>query len=443
MARMEAPAQEKSLPHPHVPFNFLIGLLDGGFFGLGIGFGSFVAVIPLFLTGLTTSALLIGLAPAIHNVGWQFPQLFTAGWVSRARRYKPMMLWMTIHERIPFLGMAAVAWFMPQIGAQWALLLMFPLMVWQGVGGGLAGNAWQSMITKVIPEDLHGTFFGTQAAAFNGLAGVSAILAGILLERLPYPQNFALCFALAAAALGISFLFISQTRERESPVKPVQDSKAFWKSAQEVLRRDRNFSVFLGVRSLSQFASMAFSFYLIYAVLAYGMSAGLAGIMTGVLLIAQVAFSPLMGRLGDRWSHRGAMGIGALAAMLSALVAWRADSVTWFYLVFLLEAVAIVAIYTVPIALTVSFARQEEDRPLYIGLSHTLTAPATIVAPIVGGLIADAAGFHLTFLLSAACALLMAAALVFAMKEPHQGARDSNAKGKKDTKEAGVFMEQG
>ena len=68
----------------HLRFNFTLGLLDGGFFGLAMGFASFSAIIPLFVHHLTDLAVLIGLVPAIHNMGWQLPQLLTAGWLRRA-----------------------------------------------------------------------------------------------------------------------------------------------------------------------------------------------------------------------------------------------------------------------------------------------------------------------------------------------------------------------
>ena len=112
------------------------------------------------------------------------------------------------------------------------------------------------------------------------------------------------------------------------------------------------------------------------------------------------------------------MMVGALAATLSALLAWGANSPGWFYLIFLMESVAMIAIWTIPIALTVSFAKREEERPLYIGMSNTLSAPATILAPIFGGWLADAAGFRATFLLSAACGVAMAAALYFLIRDP-------------------------
>jgi len=52
---------------------------------------------------------------------------------------------------------------------------------------------------------------------------------------------------------------------------------------------------------------------------------------------------------------------------------------TGFYAVFFLEAIATVAIWTIPNALSVSFAKNVEERPLYIGLSNTLCAPVTIL----------------------------------------------------------------
>jgi MFS family permease len=402
----------------HLRFNFTIGLLDGGFFGLGMGFSSFSGIIPLFVHHLTDSALLIGLVPAIHNIGWQLPQLLMAASLSRVRHYKPLMLWMTIHERLPFLGLAFVALLVPLWPKPTILLLTFLMLVWQGFGAGLAANPWTSLVSKVIPRQLLGTFFGAQSAAFNGLAGLSAVIAGIILDRLAGPANFSLCFALTFVFMACSFLFLSMTREPQSLPQQEQRTSVVLGKSVVILKGDPNFRAFLGVRILSQFAGMAFAFYLIYAVQQYGMSDAAAGIMVAILLIGQVILGPVMGRLGDRWSHRGVMSFGAIGAALSAILAWKATSVQWFYAIFLLEAVAVVAIWTIPLALSVSFAHHDEDRPLYIGMSNTLPAPAAILAPVFGGWLADVAGYHVMFIVSAVCAVGMAAALWFVVRDP-------------------------
>jgi MFS family permease len=399
-------------------FNFTINLLDGGFFGFALGFASFFTVVPLFVTQMTDSALLIGLAAAIHDIGWQMPQLLTAGWVSRSKRLKPLTIWMTIHERIPFLGLAAVAWFLPKLGAQTALILTFILLIWQGFGGGFTANAWTSLMTKVMPVNLHGTFFGAQMAAFTGMEGLSAIAAGLILDRLDGPLDFTLCFLAASVSFLISLIFLSLNREPDGKPHPADMMPdGFWKESQRILKSNRNFVAFLVTRSISQFAAMAFSFYIVYIVWTFGISEAVAGLMTGVFLMSSIVANLVMGRMADRWGPRVVMIIGALAATLSALLAILAPSANWFYANFILTSLAIVAIWTISIPLTVQFGT-EEQRPYYIGLSSTFTAPATLLAPIIGGWLADTAGFQSTFMVSIASGLLMAAMLAFVVKDP-------------------------
>jgi hypothetical protein len=182
-------------------FNVIVNVIDGGFFGLALGFASFITVIPLFVSRMTDSSTLIGLIPAIHQVGWQLPQLFFAERVGRLTRYKPMVVALTIHERLPFLGLALVAFAVPVLGVNAALYITFALLIWQGIGGGITANPWQAMIAKIIPSDRRGTFYGFQAAMANLLASGSAVAAGVLLTRLEYPGNYALCFLIAVLAM--------------------------------------------------------------------------------------------------------------------------------------------------------------------------------------------------------------------------------------------------
>jgi len=70
-------------------------------------------------------------------------------------------------------------------------------------------------------------------------------------------------------------------------------------------------------------------------------------------------------------------------------------------------------------SMTVDFGN-EAERPIYIGLSQTLTAPATIIAPLIGGWIVDAAGFTPTFVISFVLAIGMFGILIFFVKDPRK-----------------------
>lgn len=405
----------KNLKH-----NVTVGLWDGGLFGMALGFASFGTILPLFVASMTDSAMLIGLVPAIHSAGWLLPQLFTASHVSRLRRYLRTVLLMTIHERIPFLGFAIVALLLPIIGVNAGLLLTFLLLVWQGLGGGFTANAWTSMISKIIPPESRGTFFGMQAGLANLFISGSAIAAGYLLNALASPWDFAVCFFIASIFFTLSWFALAATHEPEDNEKVIPEEKThFWDDAKKVLSRDTNFNWFLSARILSQFATMGFSFYIIYALREFGMTEVVAGYLTATLTISQTIANIGMGWIGDRIGHRTMLITGAVAAFLSAVLAWNAASIAWFYPIFLLTGMANVSIWTIGMTMTVDFG-SESERPIYIGLSQTLTAPATIIAPIVGGWIADSAGFIPTFSISIVLSLVMIGILVFLVKDPRK-----------------------
>jgi MFS family permease len=412
--------QVEQFTRRHLRHNVTVNLMDGGFFGLAIGFVSFSTILPLFVASMTDSATLIGLVPAIHAAGWLLPQLFTANYTSQLRRYKRTVLKLTVHERLPFLGFALVAFLLPRIGIEAGLIISFLLLIWQGLGGGFTANPWTSMISKIIPSDSRGTFFGTQAAVANLFISAAAVGAGYLLEWFDSPYDFMYCFLIASVFFTISWFALAMTREPADHDKVVEENPApVWHGAGTILKRDKNFNWFLAARILSQFATMGFAFYIVYALRRFEMSEVTAGYLTATLTIAQTVANAGMGWLGDRVGHRLMLIVGAASATLSSLLAWFAPSLAWFFPIFVLTGFANVSIWTNGMTMTVDFS-DEKERPFYIGLAQTLTAPATIVAPLIGGWIADTQGFVITFGLSSMLSVVMMSILIFLVKEPRK-----------------------
>jgi MFS family permease len=401
----------------NLPFNFVVNVIDGGFFGMGLGFASLTTVVPLFVSNLTDSAILIGLIPAIHVMGWQLPQIFTAQRVAQQKRYKPMVMFFTIHERLPFLGLALISWFIPNIGPKIALLLTFLMLVWQGLGGGFTANAWQNMIGKIIPRERWGVFFGFQSAAGNLLASIGAVIAGVVLENNNPTNGFSLCFLLAVGAFIISYVAISSTREEETlPATSVTERSLFWKDVRAIFWRDGNFRWFVAVRILAQLGTVGFAFYTVYVVRFYGVDEATAGILTGILMIFQTLFNPIMGWLGDRWSHRGVMAVGLIAAAVSSILAWWSPSVGWFYPAYALAGIAYVATWTIAMAMTLEFG-QGHEKPAYVGMANTLVAPTAFIIPLLSGWLADAVGYKATFIVTAAGAVLSVLVVSFILRD--------------------------
>lgn len=382
----------------HLKHNYIVNLLDGGFFGFGMGITSFAAVLPLFVSTMTDSAILIGLIPAIHNVGWQLPQLFTARQIAGLPLLKPLVLRNTIQERLPFFALAIVAWFFAFKYPPLGLALTYIILIWQGLGAGITANAWQNLIGKIIPDDYRATFLGLQSSAANLLASGGAVISGFLLEKLPSPLDYTMCFVFTSILMAVSWVFLKQTREEPKPANHLDTNPpAIWVSAKSILTKDRPFLWFLIARTINQVGMMAFVFYTVYAVKFLHISEVQAGLFTSVLMISQVVANPVLGWLADRWSRRNVLILGTVSTLLSALIAWLAPGQGWFYLVMVLTALGNVSFWTIGMAVTLHFGSQEE-RPVYVGLANSLMAPAAILAPLIGGWLADSIGYSATFI---------------------------------------------
>lgn len=407
------PELQKNLRH-----NFTVNVLDGTFFGLALGLASSVTVLPLFVATLTDSEVLIGLIASVQMIGWNITQILTVNRVARVARYRPMVVFLTIQERWPIFALAGVALLIPVIHPNLALVLVFILFTWHAAGGGLTATAWQSMIAKIMPIHRRGTFWGIQGAGLGITMAIGTFASGEILKNVAYPYNYAICFFIASIAMAFSMGFLAWTREPYNEPRSEQEQQDVrWGRLWDILKADSNLRFFIVARMANQFAWMAVAFYSVYTVRRFGVDEATIGIIAAVLTLTQTVASPVLGWFGDRYGHRLAFALGNSAMFLSAGLAIVAPSVEWMYLVFALAGIAQPSTLFTPMAMTLEFGT-ERDRPYYIGLANTLIAPATILAPILGGWLARSSGFSATFALAVFMGILATILLLTVVKEP-------------------------
>jgi len=232
------------------------------------------------------------------------------------------------------------------------------------------------------------------------------------------PFDFASCFFITGGLYLISWFFLSSTREQPRIIPSEQlTPQPLWHDIKRILKQDKSFTNFLISRFFSQFGLMATAFYAVYAVNNLKVSSVQVGLMTSVLLITQVVMNPLLGRLSDKWSRKWVLVLGTLSAAASAILASVSENPELFYLVFVLTGVAATAFWTIGMTISLEFG-DESQRPTYVGMANTLISPATILAPLLGGLLADSFGYPVTFITSAVLALISSLILIALVKDP-------------------------
>ncbi|MHB1135089.1 MAG: MFS transporter [Chloroflexota bacterium] len=409
----EALARESPFVRANLRRNVLAVAGEMGFFGLGLSLAAATTVLPAFARHLGASNLVIGALPAIMTVGWSLPSLLSANYVERRGRLLPLVLGVTIWERVPYLLMAlAAAWFalaQPQL----SLALTLGFFALAAFTGGLFMPMWMALIGKCIPGRTRGRTFALGHTA-SGLAGVAgAVLSGYLLGSFAFPTGYVLCFVAAFGGFAASFVCLLFVREETVPVsKPRLSLLAYFRRLPAVLRGNRPFCTYLMARALTLVGTMGNGFYTVYALSRLGAGDEQVGVFTFFLMATQTASTMLWGQVADRRGHRLVLTLGALATVLGNALALGASEVWHLYPVFALLGAATGSLNISHYNIVLEYC-SPEDRPTFIGLSGTTMAPFALLAPLAGGLLADNMGFGAVFGAAAVAAALSWLSLAF------------------------------
>jgi MFS family permease len=413
------PDDGEAFARRHVRHNVIALGVDFGLFMVGLSFASQATILPAFAAHLGASNLVIGAIPALMTLGWNLPSLFAAGYTESLTHKLPFVLRYTIWERLPFLVLAAVAFFVAGPAPGVALALMLAMLLLITSAGGLLMPAWMDIVARAVPIGLRGRFFAVSSvlAGMGGLLG--SLLTAWVLARTPVPGAYGICFLISAVCMGLSYVALARVREpRAVTVEAAPALGAYLRRVGRVLREDRNLAWYLVSRGLTSIGMMASGFYTVHALRFYAAPDWAVGVFTTALLAGQMAGNVALGALADRSGHLAPLNIGLGALLLANVVALAAPSLEVFTLVFALQGVQLAAVNVSGLNVLLEFAPGPAARPTYVGLGTTLLTPVAFGAPLVAGLMADAFGFPTVFAAAALGALAAMALLLGRVREP-------------------------
>jgi len=402
-------------------WNFLFNTLDGASFWFGMSFFSSTIILPLFVSHFTDSPLTIGLISFLGWGGVLLPQLFMANAVERAPRKKffPMTLGFFL-ERLPIFLLAPATYLLATSQPILALVIFFVLYTWHNIGAGVIIVGWQDMIAKIIPVEKRGRFFGISNFIGNGTGILGALAVPFVLETFTFPLGYVFSFAVTGALFFLSWVFLSLTREPAVySSKPPVSQLNYLRSLPEVLRRDRNFRMYLLSQIIFSLSGMATGFLVVYTVQTWNLPDAEASGFMIALQIGLTLANLFFGFLSDRKGHKLSLEICWLLSTLALVLAIIAPSPLWFFPIFFLSGAVSAGTFISGISIVYEFT-DAENRPTYIGLANTIPGIVVAVAPMIGGWLAGAMSYRSMFILSAIIGAVSWVLLRFAVHEPRK-----------------------
>jgi len=412
--------------YPHYRHNFFAFAVDFVGFGLGFAFYSPSTVLPAFVSELTSSAPLVGLISTLQMGAWLLPQLIAANYLSSKERRKPYLVISAAIGRATFFPLAAVVYLCTERWPILTLVVLYLCMIAFMACDAVTSVAWFDMWGSMIPPSRRGRMVGLSQV----LSGVMTIGAAELVRRIlsptgpPFPSNYALLFLLAGLTLMISVGGLAALREpldrpsrREKPRVPWRD---ILPQLRHMWRRDQDFRLLNIIRLLAGLGGLAVPFYIVYATTELGIAADTVGLFISAQTVGGIVAGFLLGYLNERWGSRLVIQLSrALSLVQPILVLCLAGahaspghvSPLAYGAIFLLMGVINNSMMPGFFSYLVDLAPGEE-RPLYIGLSNTLSG-VLMVVPLAGGWLLEATSYTVLFAATAAGSAL---SLLFALR---------------------------
>jgi predicted MFS family arabinose efflux permease len=360
--------------------NFIAGLWHGAFLALGVSLTQPTTVISSFVADLTGSTVWVGGLATVLTVAGALPQIFVARWIEPLPRKMPYLM-TAIYLRVFSWGL--LAWLIYLIGDEQPMLLAWILvgmLVIFYAGGGLGNIPYTDIIGKIIPASRRGAFFGGMGALAGPLSVGAALAARRILADVPYPNNYALLFGLAATGLGIASLGFWVMKEPPAPggERRTPPWSVYW---QELKRASKRLKMLIAIELLTGFSLMTLPFYVVYARQMLDAPTEAVGWFLLAQVVGGVLANLFWARLVDRAGSRQMLVVCAVISTVTPLLALALAPLGWaaLGLVFFLAGATFngrkVGFQSALLELA-----PPEERPTYAGLNAVLILPLAFLS---------------------------------------------------------------
>lgn len=398
-----------------LPRNYAANLVHG-FLGV-TGFRLITAptFVPAYLYLLSGSNLTVGLALAGQSLGMALSSIWSATLIEHRKRVMPVVFGVGWLMRAQVLGLALSGFFLE---GQAALVSVCVFLALFGFFWGMQAVSFNFVIAKVIPANRRGRLAGMR----NFLGGLSAsavaYLGGkYLVEANAFGNGYASTFMAAFILTSIGISALSFLREPESLA--VREASSLVRRLRDVpamLRADRQFTRFFIARALAAFGMAAAPFYAIHAGKFINLSGATLGYLSLSFLLAQTASNLLWGRIADARGYRLVFLLSVGLWMCSTLGLMSCSSLPMFVLAFCGLGAGLGGYQIASQNFVLEFGEHHE-LPMLIAVSDTASHLMMAVGPLVGGMLAQSAGFAQVFWVAIAVKALAIAAML-RMRDP-------------------------
>lgn len=404
----------------HDRWNYMANALDGGFFSGGTNFVNAATILPTIVAALAAPNWLVSLVPALMGLGFVLPQLLTAHWVARLRRYVPMLMLTGIFQRLPYLAAGVALLWGVNTTLSLAAVILAPFV--SGLMGGIGLTGWQQLMVKIVPRHRRSSVFAARytLAALLGLAASYQIKR--ILQAHPDATGYGMLHLWAFGLLMLSWVSFGMIREVENWTVSAEGSVTLGQNLRSIPRllcSSRAFMFFVLFRCLRAGLGILTPFLAIYGRQKLGCGESFVSQLLMAMVIGQVAGNLVGAYLGDRVGRKVSIVLGTLSLIGLAAWSWPASTAWEFQVIFFLMGFGQQASEVGNAALGLEIC-PVENRSTYYAMMAVISLPAMLLASWASAALYRPGESFAGVALATVVCLTLSLVMLVPLREPHK-----------------------
>ncbi len=398
--------------------NLRMHLFDGSLYVLGMSLVSVQTILPIFIKEIGGNPSSIGSVQVLWMIGANIPSAFVALRLHRHVLFKgEMVKWGIVHRGMLLVCGIIALLIIGKISSVIVVPLFLALIFFIAAFGSLSGLPWFQVYTKTVPVKLRGRLMGIRQLLGSAAGVVGGSIVSFVLYAVVFPMNFAVLFFGAFVFTMISAYFLTSITERPSVVEEKEQHRFdIISEAKRIIRTNKNFRNFLFADAFILMSIAASSFYSVYAIEKFSLPSSYAGTFTAIVMVTNIIANIVFGILADSYGHKANMLAYACCSGMAAVLALLSPNILVYGLVFFFLACT-AQVHVISRLPLVAEMCTEHERPLYVGITNTLTAPTVFVGVLFGWLVPQI-GYGSIFIITAFLALSSFVILYSFVAEP-------------------------
>jgi MFS family permease len=411
---MTKPLDEMSQKRRNLRFHYI----EGSLYMASLGILNVQTVYPSLVRRLGGSDIAIGLLPVIAFGVYLLPQILGANYASRDPLRRAFVLRLGLLQRLMILLLGVSVALLGAGIPSLALTVFFVAFTVTQILSGLVAPAWFDFLTKTIPPGMRGRLLGLRSSTGGLLSVLSSLLLTAAFAHLPFPESYALVFAVAFLWQISSWFVLRKVVETEpSHVQAPLPLIALAAKIRGILAAHASYRRFLVASALSTIGLMGAAFFMVAALEQSALEDSAVGLFTTIAVGSQVVSALALGWLGDRFGYRSPLLVCSGAMVAATALALVAQGLWTWYPVFALTGITVGAEMVSRFNFAVDCA-PDHERALFVGVLNAWLAP-WYLTNIAAGWIGESFGYGPLFVIGVTFAVAGFVALA-RVKDPRR-----------------------